>query len=199
MDDTPLYCELFTITDQSRLSARLTSCMPSASNIGNGVFIKNVPTENKQWFGTQVLYSRTIKVKTMIMGKGCGHYVSLRNKDVKIQNKTSIITETPLPFLVYAILEQVILHFKIKLCFSRKKYLLSCYFDYVVCCQDMFSCKLPLTVCDKMLISLDKFDSIKKANSMYVIMEDIQLKLCDLVWAIKRKLKCDIRRVACLV
>lgn len=195
MDDASSYSEQFTITGLSCLSARLASCMPSASNIRNGVFLKNVPTENKQRFGTRVLYSRIIKAKTMIKGKGCNHYVSLRNKDVEIHNNPKLITEVFSSLLVHAILEQVVILFKIKLSFSRKKYLQSCYSDYVACRKVNFKCKLPLTICDKVMNGYDNRASFK--NILYnVITDNIQLKLRDMFLMIKRKFKGNNRSVA---
>uniref|UniRef100_UPI004038C4A9 transcription termination/antitermination NusG family protein n=1 Tax=Prevotellamassilia timonensis TaxID=1852370 RepID=UPI004038C4A9 len=131
--DASLYNGQPTDTSLSCPSAELTSCTPSISeNVGNGVSVRSVPTENEQWFVLRVSYGRILKAKTFVEAKGLECYIPLRYKEIKKQCKKRIIIEPLLPsfIFIHTTEEQIeaLLH-ENKVVTNESRPLLSYYFD----------------------------------------------------------------------
>ena len=171
-------------TGPSCPSARLTSCTPSISKTTGGVSVKNVPTENKQWFVLRVSYGRIIKAKAFVETKGLECYVPLRYKEVRKQGKKRIITEPLLSsfLFVHATAEQVeTLLYEIKVSTNESRNLLSYYFDHTSQRQDNPDRNPPLTICDEAMNNFIRLTSIKNPHIIPVTTEIIQYKLGDIV------------------
>lgn len=171
-------------TGSSCPSARLTSCTPSISKNKGGVSVKNVPTENKQWFVLRVSYGRIIKAKAFVETKGLECYVPLRYKEVRKQGKKRIITEPLLSsfLFVHATAEQVeTLLYEIKVSTNESRNLLSYYFDHTSQRQDNPDRNPPLTICDEAMNNFIRLTSIKNPHIIPVTTEIIQYKLGDIV------------------
>ena len=182
--DASLYNGQPTDTGSSCPSARLTSCTPSILNNKGGVSVKNVPTENKQWFVLRVSYGRIIKAKAFVETKGLECYVPLRYKEVRKQGKKRIITEPLLSsfLFVHATAEQVeTLLYEIKVSTNESRNLLSYYFDHTSQRQDNPDRNPPLTICDEAMNNFIRLTSIKNPHIIPVTTEIIQYKLGDIV------------------
>ena len=169
-------------TGSSCPSARLTSCTPSISKNKGGVPVKNVPTENKQWFVLRVTYGRIVKAKEFAETKGLECYVPLQYKEVRKQGKKRIITEPLLSsfLFVHATAEQVeTLLYEIKVSTNEIRNLLSYYFDHTSQRQDFPDRNPPLTIYDEAMKNFIRLTSIKNPHIIPVTSENIMYKLGD--------------------
>ena len=169
-------------TGSSCPSARLTSCTPSISKNKGGVPVKNVPTENKQWFVLRVTYGRIVKAKEFAETKGLECYVPLQYKEVRKQGKKRIITEPLLSsfIFVHATAEQVeTLLYEIKVSTNEIRNLLSYYFDHTSQRQDFPDRNPPLTIYDEAMKNFIRLTSIKNPHIIPVTSENIMYKLGD--------------------
>ena len=184
--NTSLYNGQPTDTGLSCPSARLTSCTPSISeNVGNGVSVRSVPTENDLWFVLRVLYGRIIKAKAFVEAKGFECYVPMRYKEVKKHDKKRIITEPLLPsfLFVYATAEQVeTLLYEIKVNTNESRNLLSYFFDHTCQRQDNPDRNSPLTICDEAMNNFIRLTSIKDPYIIPVTTEIVQYKAEGRTW-----------------
>ena len=197
--DASLYNGQPTDTGSSCPSARLTSCTPSILNNKGGVSVKNVPTENKQWFVLRVSYGRIIKAKAFVETKGLECYVPLRYKEVRKQGKKRIITEPLLSsfLFVHATAEQVeILIHDNKVATSESRALLSYYFDHTIHRQDNSYCNPPLTIQNEAMNNFIRLTSIKNPHIIPITSDNIQFKLGDNVVVTEGKFKGIHGRVA---
>ena len=170
-------------TGSSCPSARLTSCTPSISDdVKDGVSVKNVPSENKQWFVLRVSYGRIIKAKAFVEAKGFECYVPMRYKEVKKHDKKRIITEPLLPsfLFVHVTAEQVetLIHDN-KVVTNDSRALLSYYFDHTIHLQDNPNRNPPLIIRDEAMNNFIRLTSIKNHHIIPVTSNNIQLKLGD--------------------
>lgn len=184
--DASLYNEQPTDTSLSCPSAELTSCTPSISeNVGNGVSVRSVPTENDQWFVLRVLYGRIIKAKAFVEAKGFECYVPMRYKEVKKHDKKRIITEPLLPsfLFVHVTAEQVeTLLYEIKVNTNESRNLLSYFFDHTCQRQDNPDRNSPLTICDEAMNNFIRLTSIKDPYIIPVTTEIVQYKAEGRTW-----------------
>ena len=197
--DASLYNGQPTDTGSSCPSARLTSCTPSISKHKDGVSVKNVPSENKQWFVLRVSYGRIIKAKAFVEAKGLECYVPLRYKEVRKQGKKRIITEPLLPsfLFVHASAEQVdsLLQDKNIKAFENRA-LLSYYYDHTALCEKSPTKNPPLVISDSAMNNFIHLTSIHNPHIIPVTSENIKYKLGDEVVITDGEFK-DIRgRVA---
>lgn len=181
--DASLYNGQPSDTGSSCPSARLTSCTPSISDdVKDGVSVKNVPSENKQWFVLRVSYGRIIKAKAFVEAKGFECYVPMRYKEVKKHDKKRIITEPLLPsfLFVHVTAEQVetLIHDN-KVVTNDSRALLSYYFDHTIHLQDNPNRNPPLIIRDEAMNNFIRLTSIKNHHIIPVTSNNIQLKLGD--------------------
>lgn len=184
--DASLYNGQPTDTSLSCPSAELTSCTPSISeNVGNGVSVRSVPTENDLWFVLRVLYGRIIKAKAFVEAKGFECYVPMRYKEVKKHDKKRIITEPLLPsfLFVHVTAEQVeTLLYEIKVNTNESRNLLSYFFDHTCQRQDNPDRNSPLTICDEAMNNFIRLTSIKDPYIIPVTTEFVQYKAEGRTW-----------------
>lgn len=184
--DASLYNGQPTDTSLSCPSAELTSCTPSISeNVGNGVSVRSVPTENDLWFVLRVLYGRIIKAKAFVEAKGFECYVPMRYKEVKKHDKKRIITEPLLPsfLFVHVTAEQVeTLLYEIKVNTNESRNLLSYFFDHTCQRQDNPDRNSPLTICDEAMNNFIRLTSIKDPYIIPVTTEIVQYKAEGRTW-----------------
>lgn len=164
-------------------SAELTSCTPSISeNVGNGVSVRSVPTENDQWFVLRVSYGRILKAKTFVEAKGLECYIPLRYKEIKKQYKKRIIIEPLLPsfIFIHTTEEQIeaLLH-ENKVVTNESRPLLSYYFDHTIHRQDNPDRNPPLTIRDEAMSNFIHLTSIKSPHIIPITSNNIQFKLGD--------------------
>ena len=181
--DASLYNGQPSDTGSSCPSARLTSCTPSISDdVKDEVSVKNVPSENKQWFVLRVSYGRIIKAKAFVEAKGFECYVPMRYKEVKKHDKKRIITEPLLPsfLFVHVTAEQVetLIHDN-KVVTNDSRALLSYYFDHTIHLQDNPNRNPPLIIRDEAMNNFIRLTSIKNHHIIPVTSNNIQLKLGD--------------------
>ena len=197
--DASLYNGQPTDTGSSCPSARLTSCTPSISKNKGGVSVKNVPTENKQWFVLRVTYGRIVKAKAFVEAKGLECYVPMRYKEVKKHDKKRIITEPLLPsfLFVHVTAEQVetLIHDN-KVVTNERRALLSYYFDHTIHRQDNSYCNPPLTIQNEAMNNFIRLTSIKNPHIIPITSDNIQFKLGDNVVVTEGKFKGIHGRVA---
>lgn len=184
--NTSLYNGQPTDTGLPCPSAELTSCTPSISeNVGNGVSVRSVPTENDLWFVLRVLYGRIIKAKAFVEAKGFECYVPMRYKEVKKHDKKRIITEPLLPsfLFVHVTAEQVeTLLYEIKVNTNESRNLLSYFFDHTCQRQDNPDRNSPLTICDEAMNNFIRLTSIKDPYIIPVTTEIVQYKAEGRTW-----------------
>lgn len=184
--DASLYNGQPTDTGLPCPSAGLTSCTPSISeNVGNGVSVRSVPTENDLWFVLRVLYGRIIKAKAFVEAKGFECYVPMRYKEVKKHDKKRIITEPLLPsfLFVHVTAEQVeTLLYEIKVNTNESRNLLSYFFDHTCQRQDNPDRNSPLTICDEAMNNFIRLTSIKDPYIIPVTTEIVQYKAEGRTW-----------------
>lgn len=181
--DASLYNGQPTDTGLSCPGAGLTSRTPSTSDdVRNGVSVENVPLRNKQWFVLRVSYGRIDKAKTLVEANGLEHYIPMRYKEIKKQDKKRIVTEPLLPsfIFVHAEAEQVetLLHDN-KVVANESKSLLSYYFDHTVYRQDHPDRNPPLTIRNEAMNNFISLTSIKNHNIIPITSNNIQFKLGD--------------------
>lgn len=181
--DASLYNGQPTDTSLSCPSAGLTSCTSSISeNVGNGVSVRSVPTENDQWFVLRVSYGRILKAKTFIEAKGLECYIPLRYKEIKKQCKKRIIIEPLLPsfIFIHTTEEQIeaLLH-ENKVVTNESRPLLSYYFDHTIHRQDNPDRNPPLTIRDEAMSDFIHLTSIKSPHIIPITSNNIQFKLGD--------------------
>lgn len=75
-------------TDSMCHSTRLTPSMFPTLNAQNGVPVENVPAQSKQGSILRILYGRILKAKNALGARNMVFYVSMRNKQIKKQDKT---------------------------------------------------------------------------------------------------------------
>lgn len=184
--NTSLYNGQPTDTGLPCPNAELTSCTPSISeNVGNGVSVRSVPTENDLWFVLRVLYGRIIKEKAFVEAKGFECYVPMRYKEVKKHDKKRIITEPLLPsfLFVHVTAEQVeTLLYEIKVNTNESRNLLSYFFDHTCQRQDNPDRNSPLTICDEAMNNFIRLTSIKDPYIIPVTTEIVQYKAEGRTW-----------------
>ena len=181
--DASLYNGQSTDTGLPCPSAGLTSCTPSRSeNVGNGVSVRSVPTENEQWFVLRVSYGRILKAKTFVEAKGLECYIPLRYKEIKKQCKKRIIIEPLLPsfIFIHTTEEQIeaLLH-ENKVVTNESRPLLSYYFDHTIHRQDNPDRNPPLTIRDEAMSNFIHLTSIKSPHIIPITSNNIQFKLGD--------------------
>lgn len=181
--DASLYNGQPTDTSLSCPSAGLTSCTSSISeNVGNGVSVRSVPTENEQWFVLRVSYGRILKAKTFVEAKGLECYIPLRYKEIKKQCKKRIIIEPLLPsfIFIHTTEEQIeaLLH-ENKVVTNESRPLLSYYFDHTIHRQDNPDRNPPLTIRDEAMSNFIQLTSIKSPHIIPITSNNIQFKLGD--------------------
>lgn len=181
--DASLYNGQSTDTGLPCPSAGLTSCTPSISeNVGNGVSVRSVPTENEQWFVLRVSYGRILKAKTFVEAKGLEYYIPLRYKEIKKQCKKRIIIEPLLPsfIFIHTTEEQIeaLLHDN-KIVANGSRPLLSYYFDHTIHRQDNPDRNPPLTIRDEAMSNFIHLTSIKSPHIIPITSNNIQFKLGD--------------------
>ena len=180
--DASLYNGQPTDTGSSCPSARLTSCTPSISKHKDVVSVKNVPSENKQWFVLRVSYGRIIKAKAFVETKGLECYVPLRYKEVRKQGKKRIITEPLLPsfLFVHASAEQVdsLLQDKNIKAFENRA-LLSYYYDHTSHCENAPTKNPPLIIADTAMDNFIHLTSIMNPHIIPVTSENINFRYRD--------------------
>lgn len=181
--DASLYNGQPTDTSLSCPSAGLTFCTPSISeNVGNGVSVRSVPTENDQWFVLRVSYGRILKAKTFVEAKGLECYIPLRYKEIKKQYKKRIIIEPLLPsfIFIHTTEEQIeaLLH-ENKVVTNESRPLLSYYFDHTIHRQDNPDRNPPLTIRDEAMSNFIHLTSIKSPHIIPITSNNIQFKLGD--------------------
>lgn len=181
--DASLYNGQPTDTSLSCPSAGLTSCTSSISeNVGNGVSVRSVPTENDQWFVLRVSYGRILKAKTFVEAKGLECYIPLRYKEIKKQCKKRIIIEPLLPsfIFIHTTEEQIeaLLH-ENKVVTNESRPLLSYYFDHTIHRQDNPDRNPPLTIRDEAMSNFIHLTSIKSPHIIPITSNNIQFKLGD--------------------
>ncbi len=181
--DASLYNGQPTDTSLSCPSAELTSCTPSISeNVGNGVSVRSVPTENEQWFVLRVSYGRILKAKTFVEAKGLECYIPLRYKEIKKQCKKRIIIEPLLPsfIFIHTTEEQIeaLLH-ENKVVTNESRPLLSYYFDHTIHRQDNPDRNPPLTIRDEAMSNFIHLTFIKSPHIIPITSNNIQFKLGD--------------------
>ena len=169
-------------TGSSCPSARLTSCTPSISKNKGGVSVKNVPTENKQWFVLRVTYGRIVKAKAFVEAKGLECYVPMRYKEVKKHDKKRIITEPLLSsfLFVHATAEQVdsLLQDKNIKAFENRA-LLRYYYDHTSHCENASTKNPPLIIVDTAMDNFIRLTSIHNPHIIPVTSDNIKYKLGD--------------------
>lgn len=198
--DASLYNGQPTDTSLSCPSAELTSCTPSISeNVGNGVSVRSVPTENDQWFVLRVSYGRILKAKTFVEAKGLEYYIPLRYKEIKKQCKKRIIIEPLLPsfIFIHTTEEQIeaLLHDN-KIVANGSRPLLSYYFDHTIHRQDNPDRNPPLTIRDEAMSNFIRLTSIKSPHIIPITSDNIQFKLGDMVIVTEGEFKGIRGRVA---
>lgn len=198
--DASLYNGQPTDTSLSCPSAELTSCTPSISeNVGNGVSVRSVPTENEQWFVLRVSYGRILKAKTFVEAKGLDYYIPLRYKEIKKQCKKRIIIEPLLPsfIFIHTTEEQIeaLLHDN-KIVANGSRPLLSYYFDHTIHRQDNPDRNPPLTIRDEAMSNFIRLTSIKSPHIIPITSDNIQFKLGDMVIVTEGEFKGIRGRVA---
>ena len=198
--DASLYNGQPTDTGLSCPGVGLTSRTPSTSdNVRNGVSVENVPLRNKQWFVLRVSYGRIDKAKTLVEANGLEHYIPMRYKEIKKQDKKRIVTEPLLPsfIFVHAEAEQVetLLHDN-KVVANESKSLLSYYFDHTVYRQDYPDRNPPLTIRDEDMNNFIRLTSIKNPHIIPITSNNIQFKLGDNVVVTEGEFKGIHGRVA---
>lgn len=198
--DASLYNGQPTDTSLSCPSAELTSCTPSISeNVGNGVSVRSVPTENEQWFVLRVSYGRILKAKTFVEAKGLEYYIPLRYKEIKKQCKKRIIIEPLLPsfIFIHTTEEQIeaLLHDN-KIVANGSRPLLSYYFDHTIHRQDNPDRNPPLTIRDEAMSNFIRLTSIKSPHIIPITSDNIQFKLGDMVIVTEGEFKGIRGRVA---
>lgn len=181
--DASLYNGQPTDTGLPCPSAGLTSCTSSISeNVGNGVSVRSVPTENDQWFVLRVSYGRILKAKTFVEAKGLECYIPLRYKEIKKQCKKRIIIEPLLPsfIFIHTTEEQIeaLLH-ENKVVTNESRPLLSYYFDHTIHRQDNPDRNPPLTIRDEAMSNFIHLTSIKSPHIIPITSNNIQFKLGD--------------------
>lgn len=180
--DASLYNGQPTDTGSSCPSARLTSCTPSIQEYKDGVSVKNVPSENKQWFVLRVSYGRIIKAKAFVEAKELECYVPLRYKEIRKQGKKRIITEPLLSsfLFVHASAEQVDSLLQDKSIKPLENIaLLSYYYDHTSHCEKSPTKNPPLVISDSAMDNFIRLTSIHKPHIIPVTSENIKYKLGD--------------------
>lgn len=198
--DASLYNGQLTDTSLPCPSAGLTFCTPSISeNVGNGVSVRSVPTENEQWFVLRVSYGRILKAKTFVEAKGLEYYIPLRYKEIKKQCKKRIIIEPLLPsfIFIHTTEEQIeaLLHDN-KIVANESRPLLSYYFDHTIHRQDNPDRNPPLTIRDEAMSNFIRLTSIKSPHIIPITSDNIQFKLGDMVIVTEGEFKGIRGRVA---
>ncbi|MDD7439273.1 UpxY family transcription antiterminator [Prevotellamassilia timonensis] len=198
--DASLYNGQLTDTSLPCPSAGLTFCTPSISeNVGNGVSVRSVPTENEQWFVLRVSYGRILKAKTFVEAKGLEYYIPLRYKEIKKQCKKRIIIEPLLPsfIFIHTTEEQIeaLLHDN-KIVANGSRPLLSYYFDHTIHRQDNPDRNPPLTIRDEAMSNFIRLTSIKSPHIIPITSDNIQFKLGDMVIVTEGEFKGIRGRVA---